>query len=49
LNREQRLTVVVVTHEPDVAAATSRVVVLRDGRVVEDGPPATVLGARSPA
>ena len=36
LNREQGLTVVVITHEPDIAAATSRVVTLRDGLVVED-------------
>ena len=36
LNREQGLTVVIITHEPDIAAATSRVVTLRDGLVVED-------------
>ena len=36
LNQEQGLTVVVITHEPDIAAATSRVVTLRDGLVVED-------------
>jgi putative ABC transport system ATP-binding protein len=47
LNREQGLTVVVVTHEPDVAATMARVVALRDGRVVADGPPASVLPARS--
>ena len=49
LNREQGLTIVVVTHEPEVAAATERVVVLRDGRVVADGPPPAVLPARSTA
>jgi putative ABC transport system ATP-binding protein len=49
LNQRQRLTVVVVTHERDVAAATDRVVVLRDGHVVEDGTPRAALGARSSA
>jgi len=49
LNREQGLTIVVVTHEPEVAAATERVVVLRDGRVVADGPPPAVLPTRSTA
>ena len=49
LNREQGLTIVVVTHEPEVAAATERVVVLRDGRVVADGSPPAVLPARSTA
>jgi putative ABC transport system ATP-binding protein len=49
LNRQRGLTIVVVTHEPGVAAATDRVVVLRDGRVVEDGAPHAVLGARSSA
>jgi len=39
LNRAQGVTLVVVTHEPDIARATDRVVVLRDGRVVTDGPP----------
>jgi putative ABC transport system ATP-binding protein len=30
------ITVVVVTHEPDIAAYATRVVVMRDGRVVDD-------------
>jgi putative ABC transport system ATP-binding protein len=37
------LTVVVVTHERDVAAMCERVVVLRDGALVADGPAAAVL------
>jgi len=39
LNRSQGLTVVVVTHEADVAAYADRVLTLRDGRLVGDGPP----------
>ena len=36
LNRREGLTVIVVTHEADIAAATRRVIYMRDGRVVED-------------
>ncbi len=36
LNREEGLTVVVVTHEPDIAARTQRVIATRDGLVVND-------------
>jgi putative ABC transport system ATP-binding protein len=35
LNREGR-TVVLITHEPDVAALAKRIVRLRDGRIIED-------------
>jgi putative ABC transport system ATP-binding protein len=40
LNRDQSATVIVVTHERDVAAYARRVLVLRDGLLVGDGPPA---------
>ena len=36
LNRDQGLTVIIITHEPDIAAATQRVVAMRDGFLVED-------------
>ena len=38
LNREQGLTVIIVTHDASVAAAADRVVALRDGCIVSDGP-----------
>ncbi len=36
LNRERGLTVVVVTHDPDVAAYVDRVITFRDGVIVSD-------------
>jgi putative ABC transport system ATP-binding protein len=36
LNREQGITVILVTHEPDVAAYASRIIHFRDGRIVKD-------------
>ena len=36
LNREQRVTVIVVTHETDIAAYADRVIVMRDGRIISD-------------
>ena len=38
LNREQGITLVLVTHEPDIAAYADRVVVFKDGRIREDRP-----------
>ena len=40
LNREQGLTIIVVTHEIDVAQHAKRLVRLKDGRIVFDGAPA---------
>jgi putative ABC transport system ATP-binding protein len=39
LNREQGLTVILVTHEADIAAYAERVLVMRDGQLISDGPP----------
>ena len=38
LNREQGLTIVMVTHEPDVASCASRIVTVRDGLIQSDEP-----------
>jgi len=40
LNDKRGITIVMVTHEPDVAAWTRRTVVFRDGLVIEDRPSA---------
>jgi putative ABC transport system ATP-binding protein len=36
LNRERGITIVMVTHEPDVAAFAKRNVIFRDGRILSD-------------
>jgi putative ABC transport system ATP-binding protein len=36
LNRERGLTIVMVTHEPDVAACSGRIVTVRDGLILSD-------------
>lgn len=43
LNRDAGLTIVLVTHEPDVAAHARRVLRLKDGHVVYDGAPGPVF------
>jgi len=48
LNRDERVTVVMVTHDPSAAAIADRIVFLRDGRVceeVEGGSPEDVIEA----
>jgi putative ABC transport system ATP-binding protein len=36
LNRERNLTVIYVTHEPDIAAHATRIIQMRDGAVISD-------------
>jgi putative ABC transport system ATP-binding protein len=40
LNREQAMTIILVTHEPDIAAHARRVIHVRDGLIAEDAPQA---------
>ncbi len=44
---EQGITIVVVTHEPDIAAYASRIVTMRDGQVLSDKPVANRRNAVS--
>jgi len=39
LNRQHGRTVLIVTHEPDVARVCQRVIQLKDGKIIRDGPP----------
>jgi putative ABC transport system ATP-binding protein len=39
LNRSRGLTIVMVTHEADIARYAGRSVLFRDGRIVEETPP----------
>jgi macrolide transport system ATP-binding/permease protein len=43
LNREQGVTVIVVTHESDIAAYADRMIVMRDGRILSDEHQAAVV------
>jgi putative ABC transport system ATP-binding protein len=36
LNKEKDTTLIIVTHDPEVAELTNRIVMIRDGVVVED-------------
>jgi putative ABC transport system ATP-binding protein len=36
LNREAHITIILVTHEPDIAAYSDRIIKFLDGRIVSD-------------
>jgi len=38
LNREQGISIIVVTHEPDIAQYGQRIITFKDGRIVSDQP-----------
>jgi putative ABC transport system ATP-binding protein len=38
LNREQQISIIVVTHEPDISQYANRIIRFKDGRIVEDEP-----------
>lgn len=47
LNREQNITIVLVTHEADIARFARRLVRFRDGRIIGDGDTAALLGGNA--
>jgi putative ABC transport system ATP-binding protein len=47
LNRNDGITVIIVTHEPDIAAYTSREIVVKDGQIVTDHARVPVQAARA--
>jgi putative ABC transport system ATP-binding protein len=49
LNKEQGITIILVTHEHDIAEHTRRIVTLRDGKIVSDQPVEDSAFASSPA
>ena len=42
LNRERGITIAMVTHEPEMAEYVARVILFRDGRVLNEGPPSII-------
>jgi putative ABC transport system ATP-binding protein len=48
LNRTQDLTLILVTHESDIARHAHRLIHIVDGRIAGDGPVETVLGRHAP-
>jgi len=46
LNKETGISIIIVTHEPDVAEYTDRKVVFKDGKIIDDSPVKKVKKAR---
>ena len=38
LNQREGITIVLITHEPDIASYANRLIRLADGRIIYDGP-----------
>jgi len=36
LNREKGITIIMITHEPDIAAFSKRNILFKDGKIVDD-------------
>jgi macrolide transport system ATP-binding/permease protein len=49
LNRDEGVTIVLVTHEPDIAAYANRTVTMRDGRILTDERKKSTIPAPPPA
>ena len=46
LNDDDGKTIVIVTHDPEIAEATKRIVTFRDGRIIDDRPSGRALPIR---
>jgi macrolide transport system ATP-binding/permease protein len=47
LNQQEGLTIILVTHDENVACHASRIIRIKDGVIVEEGPPPALVGTSS--